>query len=102
MDRCALFVDAGYVLADGAMAVHGTRHRESVSWDYAGLTQFLAGLASGHFDKTLLFDADTGQKVRVLKGHTGAVNSVCVSPDGKHLAMRGWNVESNVWLMENF
>ncbi|MGC1567302.1 MAG: NYN domain-containing protein, partial [Trebonia sp.] len=46
MDRCALFVDAGYVLADGAMAVHGTRHRESVSWDYAGLTQFLAGLAS--------------------------------------------------------
>ena len=38
MDRCALFVDAGYVLADGAMAVHGTRRRESVSWDYAGLT----------------------------------------------------------------
>jgi hypothetical protein len=28
------------------MAVHGTRRRESVSWDYAGLTQFLAGLAS--------------------------------------------------------
>jgi uncharacterized LabA/DUF88 family protein len=46
VDRCALFVDAGYVLADGAMAVHGTRRRESVSWDYAGLTQFLAGLAS--------------------------------------------------------
>ena len=46
VDRCALFVDAGYVLADGAMAVHGTRRRESVSWDYAGLTRFLAGLAS--------------------------------------------------------
>jgi uncharacterized LabA/DUF88 family protein len=46
VDRCALFVDAGYVLADGAMAVHGTPRRESVSWDYAGLTQFLAGLAS--------------------------------------------------------
>ncbi|HTZ28676.1 MAG TPA: NYN domain-containing protein [Streptosporangiaceae bacterium] len=46
MDRCALFVDAGYVLADGAMAVHGTRRRESVSWDYAGLTHFLSGLAS--------------------------------------------------------
>jgi len=45
VDRCALFVDAGYVLADGAMAVHGTRRRESVSWDYAGLTQFLSGLA---------------------------------------------------------
>ena len=45
MDRCALFVDAGYVLADGAMAVHGTRRRESVSWDYAGMLQLLSGLA---------------------------------------------------------
>ena len=45
MDRCALFVDAGYVLADGAMAVHGTRHRESVSWDYAGLLQFFGSIA---------------------------------------------------------
>src|SRR5215468_10129818 len=45
VDRCALFVDAGYVLADGAMAVHGTRRRESVSWDYAGLVQHLTSLA---------------------------------------------------------
>jgi uncharacterized LabA/DUF88 family protein len=45
VDRCALFVDASYVLADGAMAVHGTRRRESVSWDYAGLVQFLGGMA---------------------------------------------------------
>ncbi len=45
MDRCALFVDAGYLLADGAMAVHGTRHRESVSWDYPGLLQLLSGLS---------------------------------------------------------
>lgn len=45
MERCALFVDAGYALADGAMAVHGTRRRDSVSWDYAGLLKLLAGLA---------------------------------------------------------
>ena len=45
MDRCALFVDAGYVLADGAMAVHGTRHRDSVTWDYPGLVKFLSGLS---------------------------------------------------------
>ncbi|WP_456094125.1 NYN domain-containing protein [Nonomuraea glycinis] len=45
VDRCALFVDAGYLLADGAMAVHGTRHRESVSWDYPGLLQLLSGLS---------------------------------------------------------
>jgi hypothetical protein len=45
VDRCALFVDAGYVLADGAMAVHGTRQRASVSWDYAGLVKLLTGLS---------------------------------------------------------
>ncbi|HXT88654.1 MAG TPA: NYN domain-containing protein [Trebonia sp.] len=45
MDRCALFVDAGYVLTDGAMAVHGTRRRESVSWDYAGLIQLFGNMA---------------------------------------------------------
>ena len=45
MDRCALFVDAGYLLADGAMAVHGTRHREAVAWDYPGLLQHITGLS---------------------------------------------------------
>lgn len=45
MDRCALFVDAGYLLADGAMAVHGTRHREAVSWDFPGLLQVLGETA---------------------------------------------------------
>ncbi|HEX4255322.1 MAG TPA: NYN domain-containing protein [Streptosporangiaceae bacterium] len=45
MDRCALFVDAGYMLADGAMAVHGTRRRESVTWDYEGLLELLGNLA---------------------------------------------------------
>jgi hypothetical protein len=45
VDRCALFVDAGYLLADGALAVHGTRHRETVSWDFGGLLQLLGNLA---------------------------------------------------------
>src|SRR6202034_3322263 len=45
VDRCALFVDASYALADGAMAVHGTRQRDSVSWDYAGLVKLLSGVS---------------------------------------------------------
>lgn len=45
VDRCALFVDAGYLLADGAMAVHGTRHREAVAWDYPGLLQLMSSLS---------------------------------------------------------
>ncbi len=44
MDRCALFVDASYVLADGALAVHGTRNRASASWDYVGLVKLLGGI----------------------------------------------------------
>ncbi|WP_246115916.1 NYN domain-containing protein [Trebonia kvetii] len=54
MDRCALFVDASYVLADGAMAVHGTRRRESVSWDYPGLLQLLGNLAMERTNLPLL------------------------------------------------
>jgi uncharacterized LabA/DUF88 family protein len=54
VDRCALFVDASYVLADGAMAVHGTRRRESVSWDYPGLLQLLGNLAMERTNLPLL------------------------------------------------
>jgi uncharacterized LabA/DUF88 family protein len=54
VDRCALFVDAGYVLADGAMAAHGTNHRESVSWDYAGLLQYFADVATDRTGLQLL------------------------------------------------
>jgi len=45
LDRCALFVDAGYALGEGALAVHGTRNRDSVSWDYAGLLTLLSSLS---------------------------------------------------------
>ena len=54
MDRCALFVDAGYVLGDGALAVHGTRNRESVSWDFAGVLGVLRNVARDHTGLPLL------------------------------------------------
>ena len=54
MDRCALFVDAGYLLADGAMAAVGTRRRDSVSWDYPGLLKLLKNLAEEHTSLPLL------------------------------------------------
>jgi hypothetical protein len=54
VDRCALFVDASYALADGALAVHGTRNRDSVSWDYAGLLKLLGGLSRDHTGLPLL------------------------------------------------
>jgi hypothetical protein len=54
LDRCALFVDASYVLADGARAVHGTRNRDSVSWDYAGLLKLLGGMSRDRTSLPLL------------------------------------------------
>jgi hypothetical protein len=54
VDRCALFVDAGYVLGDGAMAVHGTRNRDSVSWDYASVLRVLKNVARDHTGLPLL------------------------------------------------
>jgi len=45
LDRCALFVDANYALAEGALVVHGTRNRDSVSWDYPGLLKLLGSVS---------------------------------------------------------
>ena len=36
------------------MAVHGTRNRESVSWDYAGVLQVLQNVAREHTGLPLL------------------------------------------------
>ncbi len=49
MDRCALFVDASYVLADGAVADHGRQQQSA--WDYAALLKHLTDLAR---DRTAL------------------------------------------------
>jgi len=33
----------------------------------------------------------------------GGIDTYAVpSPDGRHLALRAWNVEGNLWMMENF
>jgi uncharacterized LabA/DUF88 family protein len=45
MDRCAIFVDAGYLLAAGGMLCCGTKVRTGFTCDYAGLTAALAAEA---------------------------------------------------------
>jgi Tol biopolymer transport system component len=46
---------------------------------------------------------DLQGNARLLWEHPGGIDIYGVpSPDGLHLAMRGWNVEGNVWMMENF
>ena len=59
-------------------------------------------LASGSYDHTIrLWDVETGEVIRTLRGHTGAVYSQAWSPDGRALAsgsydktVRLWNVET--------
>jgi len=46
---------------------------------------------------------DLQGNLQFLWEHPGGVDIYGVlSPDGQSLAMLGWNVEGNMWLMENF
>ena len=54
MDRCALFVDASYVLADGADGGGRYARRESVSWDYPACWSLLGNLAMERTNLPLL------------------------------------------------
>ena len=54
MDRCALFVDAGHLLAEGGRLCCGTVNRSKVSCDYAGLIPALAQFTSDRCSLPLL------------------------------------------------
>ena len=49
-------------------------------------------IVSGSEDTTVrVWDAQTGQEVVSLKGHTDSVDRVCFSPDGKRIASGSWD-----------
>jgi serine/threonine protein kinase len=72
----------------------------SVVWTADGNSLFVSSYTERGAD---LLKMDLQGNVRFLWEHPGGIEIYGVpSPDGRHLAMRGWNVEGNMWLMENF
>ncbi|KZV89852.1 hypothetical protein EXIGLDRAFT_561184, partial [Exidia glandulosa HHB12029] len=55
-------------------------------------------IASSSADKTtILWDAMTGDSLRVFEGHTGAVSSVCFSADGLHILSSASDHSVRIW-----
>jgi len=54
MDRCAVFVDAGHLLAEGGKLCCGTAARTRVQCDYTGLVNALAQFATNHCGLSIL------------------------------------------------
>jgi len=72
----------------------------SVVWTADGKGLFVSSYTARGAD---MLHMDLQGNTRLLWEHPGGVELYGVpSPDGRHLAMRGWNVETNLWMMENF
>jgi len=60
-------------------------------------------LASGSEDATIkLWDLDTGQNERNLKGHTGKIQKICFNSKGDLLASCANDNDIKIWNMSKF
>ena len=70
---------------------------QSIAWSPDGKR-----LASGSYDNIIiLWDADSGESLQTLKGHTNYVFSVAWSPDGKRLASGSYDKAIILWDADN-
>jgi eukaryotic-like serine/threonine-protein kinase len=76
------------------------RTLSSVAWTADGKGLFVSSYTGRGAD---MLHLDFQGNARLLWEEPGGIELYGVpSPDGQHLAMRGWNVEGNIWMMENF
>ena len=83
---------AGGELQRGFGGVSQSAHRFALS---AGGTLLASG---GTFDEPMtLWEADSGRQLRTFPGHSGGINSLALSPDGRILASAAGDVTIKLW-----
>jgi eukaryotic-like serine/threonine-protein kinase len=79
---------------------NGMETTQFINWTADGKALFVSRPTRQGFE---LLRLDLNGDIHVLWEETGGLGtSALPSPDGKHLAIRGWSVTSNFWTMTNF
>jgi Tol biopolymer transport system component len=82
------------------LTVKGWNSLASVAWTADGNGLFVSSLEP---EGSVLMYVDLQGKSRVLWKEPGGLQTWAVpSPDGRYLAIEGWTLNSNIWMMENF
>ena len=82
------------------ITVNSWRDFDNVAWAANGESLFVSTRAQRG---SVLLNVDLKGNARVLWTNTGGLGTLPVpSPDGRHLALYGWAVNKNMWMMENF
>ena len=80
--------------------VPGSETLDSVSWTHNGKGLYVSGRVPG---SSVLLRVDLLGSSRLLWKQDGGLGTYAIpSPDGRHLALLGWTLNSNIWEMENF
>ena len=59
-------------------------------------------MVSGSEDETIIvWNVESGDKVRTLKGHPHFVNSVAITPDDKNIVSWSGDKTAKVWSMDD-
>ena len=82
------------------VTVKGWSILTSAIWAADGKSIFVSSFSTRG---SVLLNVDLQGNATLLWQHPGGLDAWAVpSPDGRHLAMRAWNVDGNMWMLENF